>query len=107
MITQFLLPKLETIDVANMWFQQDLATRHAASQTVQLLYETFPGPVLSRFDDQNWLIRSCDLTPLDLFLWGYLGLKVYVYKLTTTRALQEEIKLRVNIIQPQLCRKVM
>ena len=48
--------------------------------------------VLSRFGDQNWPPRSCDLTPLDFFLWGYLKSKVYVNKPTTTRALQEEIK---------------
>ena len=62
---------------------------------------------LSRFGDQNWFPRSCDLTPLDFFLWDYLKSKVYVNNLTTTRALQEEIKRCLNEIQPQLCRKVM
>ena len=40
--------------------------------------ETFASRVLSRFGDQNWLPRSCDLTPLDFFLWGYLKWKLYV-----------------------------
>ena len=31
------------------------------------MHETFPGRVLSCFDDQNWLLRSCDLTPLNFF----------------------------------------
>lgn len=53
MITEFFLPKLDAIDVANMWFQQHGATRHTASETIQLLHETFPGRVLSRFGDQN------------------------------------------------------
>ena len=44
-----------------------------ANETIQLSKnETFPGPVLSRFGDQNWPPRSCDLTSLDFFLWGYL-----------------------------------
>ena len=63
-ITRFFLPKLDDIDVANMCFQQ-------ANEIIQLLHETFP--VLSRFGDQNWPPRSCDLTPLDFFLWVRLG----------------------------------
>ena len=70
-ITQFFLPKLDDIDVADMWFQQDDATCHTADETIQSPHETFPGRVLSRFGDQNWPPRSCDLTPLDFFLWGY------------------------------------
>lgn len=61
----------------------------------------------TRFGDQNWPPRSRDLTPLDFFLCSYLKSKVYVNKSTITRALQEEIKLCINEIQPQLCRKVM
>ena len=48
MITQFFLPKLDDIDVANMWFQQD-ATCHIANETIQLLHETFPDHILSHF----------------------------------------------------------
>ncbi|KAG6797063.1 hypothetical protein HZU73_07603 [Apis mellifera caucasica] len=51
MITQFFLPKLDDIDVANMWFQQGNATCHTANETIQLLHEIFPGRVLSRFGD--------------------------------------------------------
>ena len=92
--------------MANIWFQDD-ATRHRTNETIQLLYETFPDRVLSRFGDQNWSPKSCDLTPLDFFLWDYLKSKVYVNNPTTTHALQEEIKRCINEIQPQLCRKVM
>lgn len=37
MITQFFLPKLNGIDVANMWFQQDGATCHTANETIQFM----------------------------------------------------------------------
>ena len=67
-ITQFFLLKLNDIDVADMWFQQDDATCHTANETIQLPHETFLNRVLSRFGDQNWPPRSCDLTPLDFFL---------------------------------------
>ena len=107
MITQFFLPKLDDIDVANMWFQQDNATCYIANETIQLLHETFPSRIFSRFGDQKWPPRSCDLIPLDFFLWGYLKSNVYINNTTTTCALQEEIKHCINEIQPQLCRKVM
>ena len=80
---------------------------HTARETIQLLHETFPGRVLSRLGDQNWPPRSCDLTPLDFFLWSYLKSQVYVNKPTTTRALKEEIQRCINEIQPHLCKMVM
>ena len=66
---------------------------HAIQPMKQFNYcmRHFLGRVLSRFGDQNWPPRSCDLT-LDFFLWGYLKSKIYVNNLTTTRMLQEEIK---------------
>lgn len=101
MITQFFLPKLDDINVNNMWFPKDGATCHTHRETLQLLRETFPG-----FGDQNWPSRSCDLTPLNFFLWGCLKSQVYVNKSTTTRAL-EEIQRCINKIQPYLYRMVM
>ena len=88
MIIQFFLPKLDDIDVANMWFQQDDVTCHTANETIQLLHETFPSREFSCFGDQDWPPRSCALKPLNFFLWGYLKSKVYVNNLTTTHALR-------------------
>lgn len=107
MIIQFFVPKLQDMDVDDMWFQQDGATCHTARETIQLLHESFPGRVISRFGDQNWPPRSCDLTPLDFFLWGFLKSKVYANKPTTTHALKEEIERCINEIQPHLCKTVM
>lgn len=106
MIMRFLVPKLQDVDVNDMWFQQDGATCHTTRETIQLLHESFPGRVISRFGDQNWPPRSCDLTPLDFFLWGFLKSKVYAIKPTTTLALKEEIERCINEIQPHLCKKV-
>ena len=92
MITVLFLPKLDDIDVANMWFQQDGVTCCTANETIQLLHKTFPSRILSRFSDQNWSSRSCDLIPLNFFLWDYLKSKVYVNNPLTTCALQKEIK---------------
>ncbi|KZC11452.1 hypothetical protein WN55_02626, partial [Dufourea novaeangliae] len=87
-------------------FQRDSATCHTSCETMAILHETFPGLVSSRLGDQNWPPKWCDLTPLDFFLWGFLKLKVYVNKPTTTQALKEEIRCCITEIQPQLCQTV-
>ena len=88
--------------MADAWFQQDDATRHTANETIQSPHETFPGRALSRFCDQNWPPKSCDLTPLDFFLRGYSKRKIYVDNPITIHALKEEIERCIDEIQPQL-----
>ena len=56
--------------------------------------------------DVHWPARSCDLTPLDFFLWGYLKDKVYVNKPRTIQELKDEIIRHINDIEPQLCLRV-
>ncbi|GFW78159.1 transposable element Tc3 transposase [Trichonephila clavipes] len=72
MITNFFIPELNNHDVQELWFQQDGATCHTARATVNLLKDTFGDRLISRFGPVNWPPRSCDLTPLDYFLWGYV-----------------------------------
>ena len=76
-INEFLWPELEDMDVDDVYFQQDGATCHTSGKAIGLLREMFPGRVISRNGDYNWPLRSCDLTPLDFFLWGYVKDKVY------------------------------
>ncbi|GFV07724.1 hypothetical protein TNCV_4942261 [Trichonephila clavipes] len=59
-------------NVQELWFQQDGATCHTARATIDLLKDTFGDRLISRFGPVNWPPRSCDLTPLDYFLWGYV-----------------------------------
>ncbi|GFS66037.1 uncharacterized protein TNCV_2510481 [Trichonephila clavipes] len=56
------------------------ATCHAARATIYLLKDTFGDRLISRFGPVNWPPRSCDLTPLDYFLWGYVKSLVYADK---------------------------
>ncbi|XP_075149032.1 uncharacterized protein LOC142222665 isoform X2 [Haematobia irritans] len=91
MITNFLGPELEDMDVDDMWFQQDGATCHTANATMVLLRNKFNGRVISRNGDVKWPPRSCDLTPLDFFLWGYLKEKVYVDKPATIQEQKDDI----------------
>lgn len=106
MLTEFLWPELDRIDVDDMFFQQDGATCHTALETMALLRTRFPHRVISRFGDQHWPPRSCDLTPMDYFLWGYLKDKVYENKPQTIERLKEEIQRVIAEITPQVCEKV-
>ncbi|GFY30993.1 DUF4817 domain-containing protein [Trichonephila clavipes] len=71
MITNFFIPEWNNHDVQELWFQQDGATCHTARATIDLLKDTFGDRLISRFGPVNWPPRSCDLTPLDYFLWSY------------------------------------
>ncbi|GFY09626.1 uncharacterized protein TNCV_381211 [Trichonephila clavipes] len=73
MITNFFIPELNNHDVQELWFQQDGATCHTDRATIDLLKDTFGDRLISRFGPVNWPPRSCDLTPLDYFLWGYVS----------------------------------
>ncbi|GFV66033.1 hypothetical protein TNCV_1440401 [Trichonephila clavipes] len=72
MITNFFIPELNNHDVQELWFQQDGGTCHTARATIDLLKYTFGDRLISRFGPVNWPPRSCDLTPLDYFMWGYV-----------------------------------
>ncbi|GFU84287.1 putative DD41D transposase [Trichonephila clavipes] len=72
MITNFFIPELNNHDVQEPWFQQDGATCHTARAPIDLLKDTLGDRLISRFGPVNWPPRSCDLTPLDFFLWGYV-----------------------------------
>ncbi|GFT21085.1 putative DD41D transposase [Trichonephila clavipes] len=100
MITNFFIPELNNHDVQELWFQQDGATCHTARATIDLLKDTLGDHLISRFGPVNWPPRSCDLTPLDYFLWGYVKSLVYADKPKTLDNLED------NIRRPQMLEKV-
>ncbi|GFT81706.1 transposable element Tc3 transposase [Trichonephila clavipes] len=71
-VTNFFIPELNNHDVQELWFQQDGAICHTARATIDLLKDTFGDRLISRFGPVNSYPRSCDLTPLDYFLVGYV-----------------------------------
>ncbi|GFU90728.1 transposable element Tc3 transposase [Trichonephila clavipes] len=77
MITNFFIPELNNHDVQELWFQQDRSICHTARARIDLLKDTFGERLISRFVPVHWPPRSCDLTPLDYFLWGYVKSLVY------------------------------
>ncbi|GFW77999.1 DUF4817 domain-containing protein [Trichonephila clavipes] len=88
------------------WFQQDGATCHTARATIDLLKDTFGDHLISRFGPGNWPPRSCDLTPLDYFLWGYVKSLVYADKPQTLHHLEDNICRVIADIRPQMLEKV-
>ncbi|GFV51205.1 hypothetical protein TNCV_2545541 [Trichonephila clavipes] len=89
-----------------LWFQQDGATCHTARATIDLLKDTFGDRLISRFGPVNWPPRSCDLTPLDYFLWGYVKSLVYADKPQTRDHLEDNIRRVIADIRPQMLEKV-
>ena len=53
----------------DIWFKQDEATCHTTNVKIDLLLTVFENRIISRNSDVDWLSPSCDLTPLDYFLW--------------------------------------
>ena len=90
-----------------MWFQQDGATCHTATETIDLLKQKFGESIFSRNGPVNWPPRSCDLTPLDYFLWGYVKSLVYANKPKTLNDLRNNIERVIREIRADLCQKVM
>ncbi|GFX89030.1 mariner Mos1 transposase [Trichonephila clavipes] len=100
MITNFFIPELNNHDVQELWFQQDGATCHTARATIDLLKDTFGDRLISRFGPVNWPPRSCDLTPLDYFLCGYVKSLVYADKPQRLDHLEDNICRVIAYIRP-------
>ena len=68
---------MQELDLHDMWFQQDGATCHIARVTIDLLRSKFDEHFISLSGPVNWPPRSCDLTLLQYFLWGYVEAFIY------------------------------
>ena len=80
-------------------FQQDGATCHTAEATLYVLRPVFEDRIISRRADVVWPHRSCDLTPLDYYLWVAVRNKSYADKLQTIDALKDNIREAIGEIQ--------
>ncbi|GFW44687.1 DUF4817 domain-containing protein [Trichonephila clavipes] len=79
---------------------------HKSRATIDLLKDTFGDRLISRFGPVNWPPSSCDLTPLDYFLWGYVKSLVYADKTQTLDHLEDNIRRVIADIRPQMLEKV-
>ena len=92
MLNEFLLTKIEEEDIGNIWFQQDGATFYTAEATLYVLRPIFEDRNISRRADVVWPPRSCDLKPLDYYLWGAVRDKCYADKPETIHNLKDNIR---------------
>ena len=98
-LNEFLFTKVEEEDIGNIWLQQNGATCHTAEATLDVLRPGFEDRVISRRADVVWPPRSCDLTPLNYYLWGAVKEKCYADKPKTIDALKENIREAIGEIQ--------
>ena len=68
-VERIFFTKIEEEDIDNVWFQQDGAICRTAQATLDVLRSGFENCVISHIADVVWAPRSCDLTPLDYYLW--------------------------------------
>ncbi|GFW46728.1 uncharacterized protein TNCV_2980841 [Trichonephila clavipes] len=100
-------PKIQNkLQKVELFFQQDGATCHTARATIDLLKDTFGDRLISRFGPVNWPPRSCDLIPLDYFLWGFVKSLVYADKPQTLDHLEDNIRRVIADIRPEMLEKV-
>ena len=114
MLNNKFIPELNrrSIDMNNVWFMQDGATPHTATNVLDALYEKFGDRVISRKYPEakdcgvTWPAYSPDLNPCDFFLWGYLKSLVYKPKPTDTSMLLRNIRREVRKISVDICANV-
>ncbi|CAH2000879.1 unnamed protein product [Acanthoscelides obtectus] len=82
------------------------ATCHTTNVNIHRWQSFFGDRVISRRGNVPWPPRSCDLTRLDFFLWGYLKSKVYVNKPATLQELKNNIIAEINAIEPTMLQNV-
>ena len=86
--------------------QRGGATCHTGNDTIASLRKTFDENIISRNGSVNWPPRSCDLTPLDYFLWGYVKSLIYVDKPENIEALEANITRVIRGIPANMFEKV-
>ncbi|GFS70313.1 DUF4817 domain-containing protein [Trichonephila clavipes] len=79
--------------ISNVTFMQDGATSHTAKPVKAFLIQTFgEDRIVSRRCRYPWPPRSPDLTPADLWLWGYLKSRVYLSGPSSLSELKDAIR---------------
>ena len=99
MLNEFLFTKIEEENICNIWFQQDGATCHTTEAILDVLRPVFEDRIISRRAGVVWPPRSCDLTPLDYYLWGAVKFKCYADNPEIIDALKDNIHEAVGEIQ--------
>jgi hypothetical protein len=108
MLQQFLIPQLDEDDQeGRIHFQQDGEPLHYFTEVPEYLNTRFLGRRTGRAEPIAWPPLSPDLTPLDIFLWGFLKDNVFVSPLhSTVFLLPTRIIAAVGEVTPEMLRSV-
>jgi hypothetical protein len=98
MLQQFFIPQLDEDDQeGRIYFQ------HYLEEVREYLNTCFQGRWIGRAAPIAWPPRSPDLTPLDIFLWGFVKDRVYVPSLSENVAeLRTRITVEVAKVTPEM-----
>ena len=95
MLEEFWFTKIEEEDIGNIW-----------TALLDVLRPIFEDRVISRRADVVWPPRSCDLTPLDYYLWGTVKYKYSTDKPEIIDAFKDKIREAIGKIQSIMCLKI-
>ncbi|GBM71444.1 hypothetical protein AVEN_127407-1 [Araneus ventricosus] len=90
----------------NVWFQRDGAHAHKKSSVKQHLVEEFGEQIIGYGGLQESPLRSSDLTPMELFLWGYPKQQVYAIPPPRLQELQRRITNACANVRPAMLHSV-
>ena len=94
---------MQELDLHDMWFQKHGDTCHTARVKMDLLIGEFGEYFIS---PDNWPSRSCNLVPLDYFLWGNVKTHVYTDKTASIDAFDYNIEAFIRDIPPEMLERV-
>lgn len=101
-----LLEEVDDIEREQMWIQHDGAPAHYYREVREFLNNHYPQKWIGRDGFIAWPPRSCDLTPLDFFMWGYIKDRVYMSPPTTPEDMENRIRDACRTITPFILRNV-
>ena len=107
MLNEFLFTEIEEDDMDDIWFWQDGAICHIVNVTSDVMRTVFENRIINRNSDVNWPSQSCDLTPLDYFMWGAVKDKCYADHPETIEALKHEIEIAIHGIEAKTIENVL
>lgn len=80
MIANFLGQEIDDFDLEYMWLQQNDANYRTICDNMNLLREKCSDRAICRNTDVRLLPRSCEIIPLDVFLWRRVNSFAYSSK---------------------------
>jgi hypothetical protein len=86
-------------------FMQDGAPPHFYQSVRKALNEKFPNSWIGRGGPIFWPPRILDLTPMNLFLWGYVKNIVYAEKIRDLRHLRHRITAAIAKVTPNMVQR--